>query len=549
MSRRRPSRAAIERRGAIVLATLVAIVLCAVGIAVTASRLLGARGGEPAGAALASHAARIAVSTYRGPRWTADERSAVRARLGRILTSGLFAQAGMVVVGADGAPLYARRAHAAFVPASTLKVLVAATALERLGPQHRFETSFVSRDAPDPDGTLHGPLWLVGGGDPRLASDDLRRGVGALVRAGVRRIEGGLVVDDTAFAGPERNPLWNPDDLQYDYAAGASAIALDEGVVRIDVTPRAPGRPADVRIEPPNGNVAISGTVSTVGAGAGSFVRLVRAGGGGVVGGVPERNAFTIGGQVAANASQRFYEPVQGLGLYVGGAARAMLARRGVAVGGPVRLGVAPADARPLWTHRSVPLAETLRDMLVNSNNHTAEQLLRLVGEPGEPVPPSGGLVGGFGRPASAATTTPAARGTAAAGVAAERAFLATVGVPTPNFRVYDGSGLSPSDRLSALTEAELLAAIIRSPLADAFMRALPLAGKEGTVKYHALGPALGRVRAKSGHIDGVNGLAGVVQTRRHGRIAFAFLVNGPNCNAAAVYDQEDRALDALSEF
>jgi D-alanyl-D-alanine carboxypeptidase/D-alanyl-D-alanine-endopeptidase (penicillin-binding protein 4) len=108
---------------------------------------------------------------------------------------------------------------------------------------------------------------------------------------------------------------------------------------------------------------------------------------------------------------------------------------------------------------------------------------------------------------------------------------------------------LAPSDRIAPIVLAKLLSAEARGPNGDVFTRSLALAGVEGTVKSHDLHDALGRVRAKSGHIAGVNGLAGLVDTRHHGRVAFAIIVNDPNADAGDVYDETDRALDALSDF
>jgi D-alanyl-D-alanine carboxypeptidase len=77
----------------------------------------------------------------------------------------------------------------------------------------------------------------------------------------------------------------------------------------------------------------------------------------------------------------------------------------------------------------------------------------------------------------------------------------------------------------------------------------LPLDGIEGTVKHHDLHDALGRTRAKSGHIEDVNALAGTIATMHHGRIAFAFVVNDPRADADIVYEEVDRALDALAAY
>jgi D-alanyl-D-alanine carboxypeptidase len=73
--------------------------------------------------------------------------------------------------------------------------------------------------------------------------------------------------------------------------------------------------------------------------------------------------------------------------------------------------------------------------------------------------------------------------------------------------------------------------------------------GLDGTVKHHDLHDALGRTRAKSGHIENVNGLAGTIATEHHGRVAFAFIVNDPRANADVVTEEEDRALDAIARM
>jgi len=163
--------------------------------------------------------------------------------------------------------------------------------------------------------------------------------------------------------------------------------------------------------------------------------------------------------------------------------------------------------------------------MLVFSDNHTAEQLLRIIGfEIGH-------------------------AGTEHFGIRAEHEFLARNGISSYGMRVVDGSGLSPHDAIAPIVLARVLETALRAPTGDAFLRALPLVGKEGTVRHHQLKVALGRVRAKSGHIEGVNALAGTVQTTRHGRVTFAFVVNGPYADADVVTTATDAALDALGRF
>jgi D-alanyl-D-alanine carboxypeptidase/D-alanyl-D-alanine-endopeptidase (penicillin-binding protein 4) len=433
---------------------------------------------------------------------------------------------GLAVVAGDGSTLFARRATVPVAPASTLKLVVAASALEVLGPDYRFETRFVT-DAPaqEPIGTIKGNVWLVGGGDPTLTSDDLRRGVGALYRTGVRQIDGSLMVDGSAFSGPEQNPRWDPDDLTYDYAAGTSAISLDEDTVEFDVTPDAAGSPAKVAVVPENDSISYKGEIRSASSSYDTDVTIERepdiAG--------PQtrepRNVYDLSGAIAYGEKQVYYKPVLGLPGYAGGAAAAMLAARGISLAGGYGIGAAPLGAALLWDHKSATLDTIVHEMLVNSNNHTAETLLRILGERS-------------GHP-----------GTDGAGIAVEKSELTRLGVPRDRMSVYDGSGLAPSDRIMSLSLAKLLSAVARGRFGNLYVRSLPLVGIEGTVKHHDLHLALGRTRAKSGHIENVNGLAGTVATLHHGRVAFAFVVNDPRANADVVYEEVDRALDALAEY
>ena len=107
--------------------------------------------------------------------------------------------------------------------------------------------------------------------------------------------------------------------------------------------------------------------------------------------------------------------------------------------------------------------------------------------------------------------------------------------------RLFDGSGLSPDDRVAAITIARLL--YDNEP---SLYLLLPLGGRQGTLEDYDFTSALGRVRAKSGHLSDVSALAGYANTLHHGRIAFAFMIDGsPGDPDAAIV----RAVDRLVEF
>lgn len=488
---------------------------------------VAACGGHPGGATVGSNPSPTPLWVPRpSPTWDAAQRDDLQRTLSSIFDDDITRTAtGLAVVADDGSTLFARRATIPVAPASTLKLVVAASALDLLGPKYRFQTRLVTSVPQEPVGTLKGDLWFVGGGDPTLTSDDLRRGVGTLYRAGIRQIDGALQVDDTAFSGPEQNPRWDPDDLSYDYAAGTSAVSVDEDTVEFDVTPDPGGGDARIKVVPDNDSISIEGTIRTAPAGSDSEVSIERRPDTAPLGTAEPHNVFDVDGYIAQGEMQPFYKPVLGIPGYVGGALAAMLAERGVTVAGGYHTGHAPTDSTVLWDHRSATLDTIVREMLVNSNNHTAETLLRIIGEQN-------------GR-----------AGTDGAGIAVEKRELTKFGVPRDRMAVYDGSGLAPSDRIMPLTLARLLAAEARGRDGNLFVRSLPLVGVEGTVKSHELHEALGRTRAKSGHIEDVNGLAGTIATAHHGRVAFAFVVNDPRANADVVYQEVDRALDALAAY
>jgi len=468
---------------------------------------LAACGHQPAAPPPAAPAP-IAVAPS-APGWSAGEIRALQAQLRAALGASALATSGLAVVDAQGRALFVRRERIPATPASSFKVLVGAAALQTLGPEYRFATTLETLTAPQ-DGAVHGDVYLVGDGDPTLTRDDLRAGAGAVARAGVRAVSGGVVGDGTAFLAPEINPGWETDDLQYGYAAGTSALSLDQGTVEFHLVPGAIGAPARIVTLPPSSMVRVLGGLIT------SYATLLQ------IQRDPLRNDFTFSGRLATGAEQSFWRPVVDLSRYAADVARAMLRSRGVDVQGGARAGIAPVAPFVLWRHRSAPLRAIVPGMMLSSNNHFAEQLLRAVG---------------------------ATRGAAseAGGAAIERAMLAREGVPQAGLRVVDASGLAPGDRIAPLTLAMLLAKTALEPIGPTFVRSLPRVGIEGTVRYHRLTDALGRARAKSGHIEDVNALAGYVETARHGRVAFAFIVNDRRADDGPVDAGIDRALDILA--
>lgn len=293
-------------------------------------------------------------------------------------------------------------------------------------------------------GVVDGPLWLVGGGDPLLATADyaasfvnqpqlytsLEALADSVVAAGVSEVRGGVVGDESRYDTQRYVPTWRPTYVVDGEVGPASALVVNDGFAAF--------RPRHVPAPEPDAHAA----------------------------------AVLTG----------------------------LLQARGVVVQAPPGEGNAPATAHVLARSSSPPMREVVGEMLRESDNLTAELLVKELGR------------------------RHANEGTTAAGLGVMRDTLASAGLPVEHLAAVDGSGLDRSDRASCtLLMASLDAAGSNGPVATGF----PLAGRDGTLSRRFLGnPAVGRLRAKTGALDGVAGLTGFLDLPGRDPLAFSLLIN-----------------------
>jgi D-alanyl-D-alanine carboxypeptidase/D-alanyl-D-alanine-endopeptidase (penicillin-binding protein 4) len=447
------------------------------------------------------------------PPWSAVDRARAVAALHEVFDD-VLARSGshsLVVLDAQGRTLFADCDACAVVPASVQKLVIAATALQMFGPYERLHTLLAARSGRDERGTIDGDLWFVGSGDPSLRSRDVSAGIAALARSGLRSLAGGVVVDASALRGPEINPHWDPDDAGEDFQAPTSAVSIDGDTVEFRVYGTESGEPARVVVYPPSRDVHVIGSAIT----SDGVDDLV-------IAAMPERNTYRISGGLPPGSEEKAWLPVSGVERYAGAVLDAALQASGIRTARPASSGRAPLDAIALWDHRSVPMRQLVARMLYVSDNHYAEQLLRIAGGESGNTPDDAG------------------------GIAAELAFLSSRGVPLDGVQLYDGSGLAEANRLSALALARILSDAESRGGGYELYPLLPAGGREGTLKHYDFTTAYGRVRAKTGHLSDAASLAGYLDTAHHGRITFAFLINDSQGSPDAAYV---RALDRLAEF
>lgn len=505
-SRRRSKRSRGRRRGFFAIVTILAVILAGVWIARGLHRNAPHTALANAAPVPTPHPAPPAAP------WTPSQQAQVRTDLREAFAPAIdgIDSYSLVVIDAGGRVLYEAHSAHAVTPASVQKLVVADAALNLLGPSFRFHTIAAAQHPIDSNGTLEGNLWLVGSGDPSFRSDDLHEGVATLKRLGLKNVAGRVAVDPSAVRGPEINPHWSADDANEDFQTATSAISLDGDTAEFRVYGGAPGEAARVSIVPKSGVIHTSGSVTT----SSSDNVIIAA--------MEAPNTFRYGGTIPAYTEEKFWLPVHDIPNYVGSVTDRMLRDAGIVTSGAPVIQPAPLDSIVLWDHRSAPLTVLEKHMLYESDNHYAEQLLRSVG-------------GDAGAHADDRD-----------GITAETQFLHSRSIPTPGMRLFDGSGLAEANRISAITLARILS---DAELRDGGMELeplLPQGGKDGTLKHYDFTTAMGRVRAKTGHLSDAASLAGYVDTRHHGRLAFAFMINGSPGDPDAAYV---RAVDRLAGF
>jgi D-alanyl-D-alanine carboxypeptidase/D-alanyl-D-alanine-endopeptidase (penicillin-binding protein 4) len=441
-------------------------------------------------------------------------------------------QVGVKIVSYNtGKVIYEDNAEKYFVPASNMKVFTVATAIEKLTPDFKFVTSVYVAAPPDASGVVKGDLRVFGRGDVSISTrftngdyykrlDDL---ADAIVKTGVKRIEGGLVGDETYFTGNLLNRTWEIEDVESPDGAEVSALALNDNAVDISIQPSSNGGPCIITVTPANTLMRVVNQCTTGAAGAPSTLRVQRA---------LEQNVLEVTGSFPAG-SKPYTDSIaitNPAALFVE-LLKQRLEMKGVTVTGGTRTidqrtATPPIQTVEIARLESPPLSVIAAQTMKPSQNMYTETLLRTLGvEVGKSIVPTAGQ-SPMATPGP--SPTPPAD-SARLGLAVVRDFLSSIGVAQDGVLQTDGSGMSRRDLVTPSAVVQVYSHMGKqSRFSQAWRDSLAVGGIDGTLRRRfADTKASGNFRGKTGTLSQVSALSGYMTTAAGEPVIVSMIVNG----------------------
>jgi D-alanyl-D-alanine carboxypeptidase/D-alanyl-D-alanine-endopeptidase (penicillin-binding protein 4) len=430
---------------------------------------------------------------------------------------------GFVVLKADsGREVLAHRAGASMPPASTIKVLTALVALERLGPDWQGRTELVTA-APVEEGVLRGDLVLRGGADPDVRWADFRRMLVAARNQGIREVAGDFVLDLGLFTPARHDEGVPPFDETPEFRYNLIPDALMLGSYLLGLELAADGSRVSAAIETPlegvriENGLALSARKCADWEDGWKLPALDRRDGEIVI-----RLSGDFPKDCTASTRLNLLDRVE----YADRLFRALWKELGGTFKGTTRVSFAPGG-RLIAQHRSRLLGEMVRDVNKRSDNPVTRMLYLALGTTDQ-LPPGG-------------TTAERAERVV-------RDWLTEKGIDGAGLVLDNGSGLSRRERIRPATLAAVLREARSSLWYPEFASAFPIAGVDGGVRRR-LGesPAARKSRLKTGTLRDVSGLAGYVVDARGETLVFVALVNHAKATGSVARPILDELVDYVA--
>lgn len=405
-------------------------------------------------------------------------------------------------------------------PASVLKTVATATALEILGEDYRYPTT-LEYDGILENGTLEGNLYIKGSGDPSLGSSHFAPGqnkflstwIAALQKAGIKHITGSVISDESIFDTEGVSIKWLREDMGNYYAPGSYGISIFDNMYKLSLQTGAAGtRPVLKGTEPDIPFIRFKNYLKAAPVSSDSAYII----------GAPLDDVRYLYGVLPANREAYVLKgDIPDPALYLARYLTDQLQQKGIRVDGSpscYRIEVEEnrwkkGERKEIVTTYSPTLREIASVCNHVSHNLYADALVKTVGL--QYKPRRNEMISSFGR-----------------GVQVVKEYWEKKGLDVFPLRMNDGSGLAPADKVSAGFMGELLVYMAtESAVSDAFIASLPQAGIEGSVRNFLKGSKLqGKAHLKSGGITGVRSYAGYI-TKDGKTYAVAVFSNNYSCS------------------
>ncbi len=410
----------------------------------------------------------------------------------------------------DTRTLYARSAQEKFVPASNVKLLTTAAALQNLGPNYSIRTSVFGKP-----NSANQDLYVVGRGDPTFTSYQINLLANQLKQQGVTRVNS-LTAVDNYFAGPAANPYWDAEDYRAGYGAPTNSLILNRNELGFTLFPTRVGQPLRVVWDRPEfvRGWRIENNSRTIG-GGNEFIDA---------GQKPGQKVMDVRGQlIAGSDSENTSIAVLDPSSYFAEQFQQSLSAYGISsAAGKVSTANPPQGLVELAAVQSPPLRAFIDPTNLYSVNIYAEAMLKALGKSVEPN----------------------SQNTYASGAAAVSKVLTDLGVAPNSVSIVDGSGLSRKDRATPEAFVDTLQAIAKTQNAAVYRNSLAIAGRSGTLSNRMRGTAAeGRFQGKTGTLSDTYTLSGYLNPPNHPPLALSILVNNSNAKSSDVRSLVDQII------
>ena len=434
---------------------------------------------------------------------------------------------------ATGKFLFEYNSNFSVMPASNMKIVTTGIGLFLLGADYQFKTK-LEYTGTISDSVLNGDIYIVGGGDPSLGSaiyantipdSVFSQWTKAIRNLGIKQISGKIVGDTRFFDDENRFNSWEFDDIGTDYGAGVSGIQYIDNICKlhIEAATNVNEKPNLVRVEPYIPEIEWENHLISVADDQTSDITVFSS---------PFSSRALLFGKVPVKMRNKAtavaipntaYTCVWYFNQY--------LNKNGISTSNQVTVlerrtpDLNNENRNYFYTYNSPVYTEIMNETNKSSNNSFAESILKTIGAE----------LGGDG--------------TISAGRKLVVEKLKELKVPTDGFQQSDGSGLSRRGLVTTKFLCKYLSMLYKSNIYADFIKSLPIAGVDGTMKNMLKNTAAEKnVKAKSGTISGVRSYSGYVTTKSGEYLCFSFVFNNFTCKTAIITQKLEKLMTLLAE-